>query len=146
MSSRITFLDEIALADMAFEVIADTPHELFTAATAALIETLADPATVGTSWEQPVDRSADDLPTLLFDWLEEMVYLKDARGVVFHDASLVLDGPAGEGGWRLHGRLRGERIDRERQNLGSDVKGVTKHLYHVTETSEGWQARVVLDV
>ena len=146
MPYHITFLDDIALADMAFEAVADSAAELFTAVTGAMIESLADPATVGRTWEHEVDRQADDLSALLFDWLEEMVYLKDAQGVVFREATLVLTRQSAESGWRLHGRLYGELVDPGRQALRSDVKGVTKHLYAVTQEGTRWKARVVLDV
>ncbi len=112
----------------------------------ALIESLADPLTIEQSWHHPIDRHADDVSSLLFDWLEEMVYLKDAHGVVFHHASLILDRHPAQAIWHLHGRLVGAPVDPGTQELRSDVKGVTKHLYEVSECSGEWRARVVLDV
>jgi SHS2 domain-containing protein len=146
MPYQVTFLDDIALADMAFEAVADSPEELVAAATVALIESLADPATVGRTWEHRVDRRADDLSSLLFDWLEELVYLKDAHGVVFHEAALKLDRLPVESRWRLHGQVYGEPVDPNRHTLRSDVKGVTKHLYEVRQEGARWNMRVVLDV
>jgi SHS2 domain-containing protein len=146
MSYHITFPDDIALADMAFEAIADSPDELVRAATSAMIQSLADPTTIGRTWAHAVDRSANDLASLLFDWLEELVYLKDAHGVVFHDATLTLDRASDGSACRLHGWVHGEPVDPARQELRSDVKGVTKHLYEVKQADGGWKARVVLDV
>lgn len=146
MPYQVTLLDDIALADMAFEAVADSAQELVTAATGALIESLADPTTVGRTWEHRVDRRAEDLSSLLFDWLEELVYLKDAHGVVFQEASLKLDRQPGDSEWRLHGRVYGELVDPNRQTLRSDVKGVTKHLYEVRQEGTRWKMRVVLDV
>jgi SHS2 domain-containing protein len=146
MSYHVTFLDDIAIADMAFEAVADSPDELIRAVTNAMIQSLADPATVGRTWVHWVDRDASDLPSLLFDWLEELVYLKDAHGVVFHDAVLTLDRESGGSACRLHGRVYGEPVNPARQGLRSDVKGVTKHLYEVTQSDNGWKAKVVLDV
>jgi SHS2 domain-containing protein len=146
MPYHVTFLDDIALADMAFEAVADSPPELFTAATNAMIESLADPVTVGRTWEHEIDRQAEDLSLLLFEWLEEMVYLKDAYGVVFREATLALTRLSAVSSWRLRGRLHGERVDPGRQALRSDVKGVTKHCYAVGQEGARWKARVVLDV
>ena len=111
MSYHITFPDDIALADMAFEVIADSPDELIRAATSAMIQSLADPTTIGRTWAHAVDRSANDLASLLFDWLEELVYLKDAHGVVFHDATLTLDRASDSAACRLYGWVHGEPVD-----------------------------------
>ena len=58
MPFQVRFLEDIAIADMAFEVTADSPTELFTAATEAMIESLADPATIGRTWQHEVDREA----------------------------------------------------------------------------------------
>ena len=146
MPFQVRFLEDIAIADMAFEVTADSPTELFTAATEAMIESLADPATIGRTWQHEVDREAADLFSLLFEWLEEMAYLKDAHGVVFHNAVLDVDSLPEHSGWRLLGRLYGEGVDPARQTLRSDVKGVTKHLYEVKQEGARWKARVVLDV
>lgn len=146
MTSAYKFLEDIALADAAFEATGDSPSELFQAASQALIDTLANPATVSPSWERTITRHDPDLSALLFDWLSDLVYLKDAEGVVFHEARLTLapDGTGGE--WRLTGILTGAPVDPASQELRADVKGVTKHLYQVRQEGTGWIARVVLDI
>jgi SHS2 domain-containing protein len=146
MSGRFRFLDDVALADAAFDAEADTPAELFEAAARAVIETLADPATVGTTWRREIRREDADPAALLFDWLSDIVYWKDAAGVVFHtaEASISEDAVAG---WRLAGLLTGEPVDSARQDLRNDVKAITKHLYRVERFADGrWHARVVLDL
>ncbi|MGQ0810745.1 MAG: archease [Nitrospiraceae bacterium] len=146
MSSAFRYLDDVALADIAFEATGDSPSDLFTAASHALIETLADPATVSSEWQRTIDRQESDLATLLFDWLSDIVYLKDAEGVVFHEVLLRLDQDSDGRTWRLHTTLLGATVDQATQELRADVKGVTKHLYALTEHGGEWKARVVLDV
>lgn len=146
MTSAYKFLEDIALADAAFEATGDSPTELFLAASQALIDTLANPATVSSIWERTITRHDPDLSALLFDWLSDLVYLKDAEGVVFHEARVRLthDDTAGE--WRLTGTLTGAPVDPANQDLHADVKGVTKHWYQVTQEGSRWTARVVLDI
>jgi SHS2 domain-containing protein len=144
MAHSFRFLDDIALADIAFEAEGDSVEEVFRGATQALLETLADPSTVGMSWERPITKTDETLAGLLFEWLSEIVYWKDAAGVVFHDASLTLTRE--EGTWTLHANLSGAPVDRQAQELRNDVKGVTKHFYEVTQQGKWWKARVVLDV
>ena len=146
MPGTFRFLDEIAVADMAFEAEGDSLLALFDAATQALIQSLADPASVDQTWQQTIEMEEPDIDTLLFEWLNRLVYLKDAQGVVFHHATLALQGAPDQSAWRLHAELVGAPVDQTRQELRSDVKGVTKHLYAVTQTGTGWKARVVLDV
>ena len=85
-----------------------------------------------------------DPSALLFDWLSEMVYWKDAAGVVFREAPLIL---THEGDvWLLRARLIGAPVDQQTQELHADVKEVTKHLYQLKQTGGRWKVRVVLDV
>ena len=144
MASSFRFLDDVAVADIAFEAEGDTVDELFRATTEALIETLADPKTVGTSWKKTIEKSEFELGDLLFEWLSEIVYWKDAAGVVFHEAPLRVT--KGDIGWTLNAALRGAPVDRERQALRNDVKGITKHLYRVAQEGPRWTSRVVVDV
>jgi SHS2 domain-containing protein len=146
MSSSFRILADIAVADVAFEAVGDTPSELFEAGAHAVMEILANPTTVSNIWHRTIDQEDAQLADLLFDWLSEMVYLKDAEGVVFSQvtASVIYD--ASRPCWRLHGELTGEAIDPARHELRSDVKAVTKHLYEVGSSGGQWKARVVLDI
>ncbi|ODT46101.1 MAG: hypothetical protein ABS70_01670 [Nitrospira sp. SCN 59-13] len=146
MSGTFRFLDELAVADMAFEAEGDSLPALFDAATQALIQSLADPATVGQTWRQTIDMEEPDIETLLFEWLNRLVYLKDAQAVVFHHASLAVHARPDQSAWHLQAELVGAAVDQTTQDLRSDVKGVTKHLYAVTQTGNNWKVRVVLDV
>ena len=146
MSGTFRFLDEIAMADMAFEAEGDSLPALFDAATQALIHSLAGPASVAQTWQQTVELEEPDIDTLLFEWLNRLVYLKDAQAVVFHHATLALNATPDHSAWRLHAELVGAPVDQTTQDLRSDVKSVTKHLYAVTKTGTRWKARVVLDV
>jgi SHS2 domain-containing protein len=144
MAYSFRFLDDIALADLAFEAEGDSVGELFRAATWALLETLADPATVAATWERRMAHVSEGPDDLLFDWLSDIVYWKDAAGVVFHDAEISVRQEGST--WRLEAVLRGASVDQTTQTLHSDVKGITKHLYDVRQEGARWYARVVVDV
>ncbi len=140
------FLEDVALADAAFEARGETPSELFEAAALAVIETMVNPSTVSPRWRKTIERQAPDLPSLLFDWLSDIVYLKDAEGMLFQGATATLSQDPSSGAWTLGGTLRGEPIDQARHELRADVKAVTKHLYDVRQEGSRWIARVVLDI
>ncbi len=146
MTASFRFLDDIALADTAFEAGGDSPSELFKAATQALIEAMVEPHTVDSAWSQIFEKTDPDLPTLLFDWLSEIVYLKDAQGLVFREVLTAVEQDPATGIWKLDATLVGEEIDPEKHELRGDVKAVTKHMYDVREQDGRWTARVVLDV
>jgi SHS2 domain-containing protein len=144
MSSSFRFLEDIALADIAFEAEGDSIEDLFRGATRALIETLADPQSVGASWQRGIVKTDSGLDDLLVEWLSELVYWKDAAGVVFRDAPLRLT--CENGIWKVEGTLIGAPVDHSVQSLRNDVKGITRHLYKVEQQGPRWKARVVVDV
>lgn len=144
MSSSFRFLEDVALADIAFEAEGDSIQALFEGATHALLETMADPLTVGSVWKQRSIKSEAILEDLLVEWLSEIVYWKDAAGVVFNDARLTLR--KASDGWTLKAVLIGAPVDPATQALRNDVKGVTRHLYKIWQEGQVWKARVVVDV
>lgn len=132
------------MADVAFEAEGASVEEVFRGATQALIESMANPMTVSGAWERAIERRDEDPSALLFDWLSEIVYWKDAAGVVFREAPLTL---TQEGDvWWLRAKLIGAPVDQQTQELHADVKGITKHLYRVGQEDGRWKALVVLDV
>lgn len=144
MAGTFRFLEEIALADLAFEAEGETVEEVFRGATQALLESIANPATVSGGWERAIERTDADHSALLFDWLSEIVFWKDAAGVVYREAPLTL---TREGDiWLLRARLIGAIVDHRTQELHADVKGVTKHQYRVSQEDGHWKAVVVLDI
>ena len=144
MPASFHFLDDVALADLAFDAEGDSIEELFDAATNAVMEAMADPKTVGATWERRIEHVDGDLAGLLFDWLSDLVYWKDAAGVVFSRAVIALTQE--ESQWKLVATLIGEPVNRATQELRNDVRGVTKYLYRLHQEQGRWNVRVVLDV
>jgi len=144
MPAAFQFLEDVALADLAFDAEGDSVQEVFEAASNAVIEAMADPTTVGATRECRVEHAGTDLAELLFDWLSDFVYWKDAAGIVFSRAVISITQAVGE--WKLTGTLIGEPVNQSTQVLRADVKGVTKHLYRLHQDSGRWRVRVVLDV
>ena len=146
LSKDFRFLEDIVLADAAFEASGDTLEEAFEAATQAVIEMMADPETVSSEWQHDVDLDEEDVASLLFEWLSYLVFLKDARGVVFQKARLAVCYDQQKKRWTLHGTIIGEPINQSRQTLRSDIKAVTKHQYSFAEKEGRWKARIVFDL
>ena len=146
MGKAYRFHDDIVLGDLAFEATGDSVHELFAAAALAVIEAMVDPLSVGTNWTQDVRLSDVEIDDLLLEWLNIIVFIKDAEGVVFHDVRTSVNRDSEKNLWHLDATLIGDRVDATRQTLRTDVKAVTKHLYEVGQRGRTWYARVVLDV
>ncbi len=137
------YLEDIATADAAFEVKGKTLEELFRDAAIATFEVMADTGTVKPEVTREIELKNEDVGDLLFDWLSELVYLKDADGLIFSrfDVSIRKNDAC-----ELKATASGEPIDQRKHSLRSDVKAVTYHMFEVKKTGERWIARVVLDI
>lgn len=140
---RFAFLEHITQADSAIEVVGEDLGDLFATAARALAESMVDPATLAADRERDVVLSAARLDLLLFDWLTEIIYRKDADGEVFPRAEVRVEG---EGPCRLTARLRGGGLDPATTVTRSDLKAVTLHRFRLEPVDDGWRARFVIDV
>ena len=137
------FLEDIVIADVAFEAKGDTLEEVFEASAEAVFETNAEIKTVGDSFVHEFEIEKEDIEDLLYEFLEEIVYIKDKDCVVFSkcDVSIKKDGK-----YKLCAKFYGEKIDYEKQELKVDVKAVTMHKFKLKKTDSGYFAMVVLDI
>ncbi len=139
------YLEEVATADVAFAAWGKTREELFAASADALVNVMvADLAAIQPTEEVVAHLTHGELDLLLFAFLNEFVFYKDARQLLLRVTSLTITGAPGA--FVLDARLTGERIDPDRHPLIVDVKAVTLHRFRVAETAQGWEAEVVLDI
>ncbi|WP_243372995.1 archease [Geotalea sp. SG265] len=139
------YLEEIATADTAFEATGSTLEEVFTAAADALLNTMtADVTGIAPEETTTFETHNAELDLLLFDVLNELVFLKDAKRLLLRIQSIAFSHDKEM--YRAKITARGERIDPARHRLLVDVKAVTLHRFSLEETEHGWKACVVLDI
>jgi len=139
---RFRYLEEIAFADAALEIVGDDLDDLFATAARALAELMVDPATLGARAARSVRLEAPGLDLLLYDWLGELIFRKDRDAEVFPTAQVrVRRGDP----CTLDAELSGGVIAPGRTELRADAKAVTLHEFRVEPTPEGWRACVVID-
>lgn len=139
------FADEISGADVAFRAWGGTREELFIASAAALLCTMIEtPEEVAKQQALTICLEEQELDMLLWAFLQELIFYKDARRLLLHADSVRIVGE--QGTFRLEAEVSGEEIDRSRHRLLVDVKAVTLHSFQVVYEDNCWKAVVVLDV
>jgi SHS2 domain-containing protein len=128
-------------ADIGIEVEAGTLAELFEGTATAMFSLIVDPATVTGDVEKELSLEAGDLEELLFMWLNELLFIMYADGLLFSRFEVKDIGDS-----RLVAAAIGEKLDRERHRLGEEIKAATYHEMMVERLDEGWRARVIFDV
>ncbi|MFQ5951443.1 MAG: archease [Candidatus Geothermarchaeales archaeon] len=137
------YLEDVAIADLAFRAEAESVEELFQVAAMAVSDSMADLSKVRPAVTRVIQLEGESLDHLLFDFLSEIVYLKDSETLIFSRFEIRITRNASC--W-LRAEMLGERIDRGRHELRQDVKAVTLHMFEVEKRDSRWTATVVLDV
>jgi len=104
------FMDEITTADVAFEAWGSSREELFISSAAALLCTMSDaPERVEGRQEFTIRLEHEELDMLLFSFLQELIFYKDARLLLLHADRVLIEEL--EGGFLLEATVSGEQID-----------------------------------
>ncbi len=140
---RYEFVEGIAIADCAIEVEGVDPADVFETAALALADVMVDPVTVRTTRRRTITIDAGELDLLLYDWLSELIFLKDRDGEVYTRTKVDIEGT---GPFRLVAEAEGGVIDPARTELRSDPKAVTFHQFVLERSDHGWRARIVIDI
>ena len=139
------YVDDIAVADIAFRAWGETLADVFKASAEATVHAMVENhESIVPLHQRCLNLHDSSLDLLLLQFLQEFVYYKDAEQLFLRVQELTIS--QDENGFTLQGRVAGERINPAKHELEADVKGVTLHQLQVTPTAEGWQATVVLDV
>jgi len=139
------YIDSIAIADVAFEAQGATIEELFRACWEAAVNVMvSDLKTIEGKVKREITLREGNVELLLFNFLQEMIFLKDAEQLLLLIDSLNIETEKGQ--QKLRAEAKGERIDPLKHELIVDIKAVTFHHFMVKKSSDGWKATVVLDV
>ena len=140
---KYKYLEDIATADLAFEAYGKDLKELFTNAALATADAMANLKTVSLTEKRVINLKNKEIYGLLFDFLSEIIFLKDSDYMVFNKFDVKLK----EGEiYELEAVVYGEKINPEKHELKMDVKAVAMHMFEVNKTKGGWKALVVLDI
>ncbi len=128
-------------ADVGFEAFGATREEVFRNAARALMDIIVDLGAVQPRASVTVRVEGPDPPSLLVNWLSEILYLQDTEGWLFSDFEILsLDDRS------VSALARGEKFDRGRHQLKLLVKAITYHQLALEKSGDGWRAQVYVDI
>lgn len=136
------FLPDVAIADIAFEAESDSVNGLFESSALAVSDIMVDLETLRSETTKKVRISSEDLDRLLYDFLTEIIIVKDVDSLLFREIKVEVAADQKS----LEATMKGEPIDRDRHLLRNDVKAVTMHMFGVRREVNLWKATVVLDI
>ncbi len=128
-------------ADVGMRATAPTLGALCVALARGLTELVAEDSRLEARETRPIDLAAEDAPTLVLTWLQELLFWFSTDQFLPVAYELEDVTPT-----RLRGRVRGQRFDPARHVQGREVKAVTRHLLDVRQEHGQWSGQVIVDI
>lgn len=128
-------------ADMGLEAVGGSREELFSEAAQALREIMFGSAAGHEEQTIQLRVTGQDLGELLVNWLNEILYLFEVRGI--YPVSFTVEGIDAHSACGL---IHGEPFHPGRHPVERVVKAATYHQLVVEQREGEWRARVYLDL
>jgi SHS2 domain-containing protein len=129
-------------ADAKFRATGDSIEEIFTAAVEAFSEIVGGDSGM---YHHAVRVESENLEALLFDFLDELIFLQDSNGIVVSHAS-EMDIKELDDGWKLEAEIMTDDITAGTSFM--DVKAPTYSEMEVEYDMDesNWVAQAVIDI
>ena len=128
-------------ADVGIIAYGADARQLFSNAALALFSLITDTGSIEEKLQHALEISSQDRDSLLVEWLNELIYLFDARHILFTRFEIES---------LSHNQLKatcyGESFDPSRHKIKTGVKAATYHMLKVDEDSQGYKAQVIFDI
>jgi SHS2 domain-containing protein len=138
---KFEFID-ITTADVAFVAYGKDLNELFADAALAMFEVMINTKQVKPTVTRKVTIKGNDLESLMFNWLNELLVYVDSENLVFSDFKVKVD----EKKFSLSAECKGEKINRKKHETRTVVKSATMHKMEIKKERNIWKAQVILDI
>jgi SHS2 domain-containing protein len=128
-------------ADQGLRIWASSRNSLFADAAAGLFSLIVpDLASIRLSETRLLQLGSESLDYLLFDWLNELLYLYEVQHLLLarFDVEVTDEG--------LAAQVHGEPIDHNRHVLDHEVKAITYHGLKLERSANLWLAEVIVDI
>ena len=137
---KFKYLENVAIADIAFEAYGKTLNEVFENAAYAFFDMTCNPKTVKQKIKKVITLKDKDEKNLLYNFLSELIFLKDSKQLIFSKVKVDIKKE------KLNATLYGDKINSEEQELRNDIKATTLHMFNLEKNKNGYKATVVVDI
>ncbi len=140
---KFRFLEDVAIADIAFEAFGKDINELFENCALALSDCMVNLKQIKPKIKKTIKLKSENIEGLLYDFLSELLFIKDTDGLLFSNYKISIKEKKG---FELNAICQGDKINYEKLDLGNDVKAVTMHMFEIKKEKNRFKATVVVDI
>lgn len=128
-------------ADIGMEVRGIEFHALLEQAGKGLFHVVTDISTVRPTSRIHIGTWEGNEEHIMRSWLEKLLFHFNTDDILFARFSVT---PSDDGGFA--GAAWGEVFDSQRHTIHTEIKGITYHQFEVSQSKDGWYARIIFDV
>ncbi len=128
-------------ADIGFKIHADDLNLAFSKSALALTDIMVDISRIDSKKETKIEVSSEDLESLMFDFLSELLYLFDTEGFI---ASEIKELKIKD--YNLKSTLLGDKFDPKKHEGKTEIKAITYHQMKIEKKKEKWEIQVIVDI
>ena len=148
-SNKYDYFD--VTADIGFYAYGNSLDEAYENAGLAMFNVITDISKVKKEESREFEIVSEDLVSLLYDYLEELLFLQDTEFLFFSDFKVniekIVDGESSNlENYKLTCFACGEEIDWNVHSPKSEVKAITFHKMCVKEDNGVFKLRAILDL
>jgi SHS2 domain-containing protein len=132
-------------ADIGIRGYGKTLEEAFENVAIALFEVMVDTSKVEKKTVKEVEAEGEDLQSLLYNFLEQLLIIHDIEGLVFRDFEVKIEKT--NRSYKLKAKAYGEELDLEKHEPKEEVKAITYHEMEIKQLEDGtWIVQLVPDI
>ena len=131
-------------ADIGIRGFGATMEEAFEEAAKAMTDVIVDVRSVGKEKKEIIEASATDESALLIAFLNQLLFVKDTKKLIF--STFVVHITKENGKFVIRAKVAGTLLDPKRHNFKVDVKAATYSELKVTKQGPRWVAQCIVDV
>jgi SHS2 domain-containing protein len=127
-------------ADVGIRLTRATREQLFRDAALAMFRIMAPEGEFAARVTRQVQVEGDDDGQLMANWLSELNFLFQTRQFIPVEINVEMTART------LQARLKGAKIDPQKNSIVMEIKAVTYHRLEVKKDADGWEAQILFDV
>ena len=128
-------------ADVGIIAYGRDTKQLFSNAGLALFSLITDVRSIQEKLQHQVKINSENRDDLLIEWLNELIYLFDAKHLLFNHFHIEYLNNN-----QLKAICYGEKFNPTRHRIKMDVKAATYHMLEVVQDNKGYSAQVIFDI
>ena len=116
-------------ADIGFKAYGENLNEAFENGSLAIFNIISDTKDIAPEREIAFEISSEDEVSLLYDYLEELLFYHETEFMLFSQFSVEIDDNL-----HLKAKIKGETIDWDKHERKTEIKAITYHQMEVKNT------------